>query len=165
MVAKRRLPLLQPAQGDADEPPRSPWQWVGFGAAAIFVTWVPLSILVGAAAARVLSGAPGASDGSGLARAALVTSGAYAVELAAGALAGGYLVGRWGPSGVGVREGALAGLAAAAALAVVALAMFGAAVSATLGLLFIALLAPPMAAWGARLGLRRRARGGLPPLD
>jgi hypothetical protein len=161
-LVKRRLPLLQPAQDDTGDPPRPPWQWVGFGAAAVVATWLPLSLLVGAAAARLLSGV---SDGAALGRAALVISGAYALELGAGALAGGYLVGRWGPSGVGVREGALAGLAAAVGLAVLIVASSGAAKGAAASMLFVALVAPLAAAWGARIGVRRRARGGLPPLD
>jgi hypothetical protein len=161
-LAKRRLPLLQPAQDDAGDPPRSPWQWVGFGAAAIVATWLPLSLLVGAAAARMLSDV---SDGAALGRAVVVTSAAYALELGAGAFAGGYLVGRWGPGGVGVREGALAGLAAAAGLAVAVVARSGAALDAAASMMFVGLMAPLAAAWGARIGVRRRARGGLPPLD
>jgi hypothetical protein len=109
-----------------------------------------LSALVGVAGARLLAHA---SDEKALARAALLTSCAYAVELAGGAAAGGYLVGKWGPFGVGVRQAALAGLAAAAALALATWASFGP----TIGLLFLALIAPPMAAFGGRAGVRGRA--------
>ncbi len=156
-MAKRRLPLLKTDDG-GDDPPRSPWQWVGFGAAAIFVAWVPLSILVAALSAALLSDHAAERTAR---LAAVVTACAFAVELAAGALAGGYLVGRWGPKGVGEREGALSGLVAAAGVALVTWASFGL----MPGLLFVGAMAPLVAALGARIGLRRRARGGLPPLD
>jgi hypothetical protein len=154
---KRRLPLIQATDGGSEGPPRAPWQWVGFGALVIFATWVPLSALVGGVAARLYARA---SDEAALGRAALMTSAGYAVALAVGALAGGYLVGRWGTAGVGVREAALAGATAAAALAVavVATVVAGALVGATLGLLLLALMAPLMAALGGRLGVRGRER-------
>ncbi|HXN34175.1 MAG TPA: hypothetical protein VN894_20075, partial [Polyangiaceae bacterium] len=131
MPTKRRLPVLQEANEGTDEPPRPAWQWVGFGGLAIVAVWVPLSALVGAVAARLLAHM---SDERALGRAALLTSGAYAVELAVGAMAGGYLVGKWGPKGVGVWQAALAGLAAAAALAVATWASFGP----TVGVLIVA---------------------------
>jgi hypothetical protein len=148
-VAKRRLPVLQTADGGSDEPPRPAWQWVGFGALAIVAVWVPLSSLVGAVAARLFAHT---IDPSALRRAALLTSSAYMVALAVGALAGGYLVGKWGPPNVGMRQAALAGLTASAALTAVTWASYGA----TIGLLLLAVFAPPMAALGARLGVRGR---------
>jgi peptidoglycan/LPS O-acetylase OafA/YrhL len=148
-VAKRHLPLLQPtAEGDSDGPPRPAWQWVAFGALAIFAVWVPLSALGGSIAARFLSRA---QDADALTRAAILTSAGYAIELAAGALAGGYLVGKWGPPHVGIRQAALAGLTAAGALALATWTTLGP----TPGLVLVALIAPPMAAVGARLGRRR----------
>jgi hypothetical protein len=147
-VPKRRLPVLQ-TSGDPDEPPRPAWQWVGFGTLAIFAVWVPLSVIAGAVAASVLTRAHGEVA---LARAALLSSSVYAVELAAGAVAGGYLVGKWGPPNVGVRQAALAGLAAAGALAVTTWASSGP----TPGLLLVAFMAPLMAGLGGRLGLRGR---------
>jgi peptidoglycan/LPS O-acetylase OafA/YrhL len=149
-MPKRRLPLLA-TTGDSDEPARPPWQWVGFGALAIFGIWVPLSACAAAIAARVLAHA---NDDKALRRAALVTSVIYALELATGALGGGYLVGRWGPANVGLREAALAGLAAAVVLTAVTWASFGP----TPGLLLVGLMTPLMAAVGGRLGLRARAR-------
>jgi hypothetical protein len=104
---------------------------------------------VGASTARLLAHT---TDPTALRRAALLASGAYMVELSGGALAGGYLVGKWGPATVGVRQAALAGLTASVALALVTWASYGA----TVGLLLLALLAPPMAALGGRLGARRR---------
>lgn len=147
-MPKRRLPVLQ-TSSDPDEPPRPAWQWVGFGALAIFAVWVPLSVIAGAVAASVLARAHGEVA---LARAALLASSVYAVELAAGALAGGYLVGKWGPPNVGMRHAMLAGLTAAAALAATTWVSSGP----TPGLLLVGLMAPLMAGVGARLGLRGR---------
>jgi hypothetical protein len=154
-MAKRHLPLLQPARAEDEDTPRSPWQWIGFGAAAIFSVWVPLSILAVAASSRLVSVS---TDPAGQRRAAVLALCAYSIDLALGALAGGYLVGRWGPAGVGIREAAKAGLAAAAALAVLTCAMLRGTpnVSVLAGLAVVAAAAPCMAAWGARVGLRRR---------
>ena len=147
-MGKRRLPVLQ-APADSGEPPRPAWQWVGFGAVAIFATWVPLSALVAAVAARWLTRA---FDESALRRAALVTAVFYASELAAGALAGGYLVGRWGPAGVGKRQAALGGAAAAAVLVAATWVSSGP----SIGMLLVALLTPWMSSIGGSLGLRAR---------
>lgn len=150
IVGKRRLPVLQAdAHGDADEPPRPAWQWVGFGAAAIFATWVPLSALAGALSARWLVRA---IDEPALRRAALLTATFYAIELAAGAVAGGYLVGRWGSAATGVRQATLAGAVAAALLVAATWASSGP----SIGMLLVALLAPGMASIGGSLGLRAR---------
>ncbi len=148
-VPKRRLPVLQNTE-DPDEPPRPGWQWVGFGALAIIAVWVPLSAVVGAVAARLLVPP---SDGRALGRAALLVSGAYIAELAMGAFAGGYLVGKWGPARVGVRHAALAGLAAASALAAATCATLGPTLG---GGIAILVLAPATAAVGGRIGTRRR---------
>jgi hypothetical protein len=142
---KRRLPLLKDAGDAPDEPERAPWQWVGFGALAVFAVWVPLAWLSMLAAARIAPGEP--SAGALAARAAVLAAG-----LAVSALAGGYLVGRWGTVGVGVREAALAGLVAA--LAATALAWLTVGVSA--GALATVVIAVPPAALGGSLGRRRR---------
>jgi hypothetical protein len=144
METKRRLPVLKtPGEEGADEPPRPPWQWVGFGAVAIFVVWTPLAYLAGLAAMRfdLLERAPVAR--------ALV----FAPSLLLSAMAGGYLVGRWGTRGVGVREAALAGLAAALVATVLAWGSTGF----SLGPLVTVVLAVPAAALGGRLGLKGRA--------
>ncbi len=148
-MPKRRLPVLQ-ASTDSNEPTRPPWQWVAFGALAIFAVWVPLSALAAAAAAHILAHA---GDERAMARAALLTSAVYIAELAVGALAGGFLVGRWGPPAVGTREAALAGVTASAALAVTTWATFGA----THGVLLVSFMAPLMSALGGKLGVRKRA--------
>jgi hypothetical protein len=139
MDPKRRLPVLKDTGGvggDGDAP-RAPWQWVGFGALAIIALWVPLTWLSLLAAIRVA-----------IAARLLVLAGG----LALGALAGGYLLGRWGTAGVGMREAALAALIAALAATALAWATGGA----SYGSLAAVVVAVPPAALGARLGLRRR---------
>lgn len=144
MDSKRRLPVLKtPGEEGADEPPRPPWQWVGFGAVAIFVVWTPLAYLAGLAGRRF-----GGGDGS-----VLVSAGFFALSSVLAALAGGFLVGRWGATGAGVREAALAGLAAALVASVLAWMQAGL----SLGPLVTVLLLVPAAALGGRLGLKGRA--------
>lgn len=146
MVTKRRLPVLKaPGGDDADAPSRAPWQWVAFGALAIFVAWLPLAFLATWGASSL--------HGSGASPVTSVV--VLAVGLALAALAGGFLVGRWGAAGVGVREAALSGLASA----VVASALAFGAPGAAWGAVVTVLVAVPFAALGGALGLRRR-RGG-----
>src|ERR1700761_6756458 len=101
---KRRLPLLQSNPDPAGEaPPRRPWQWIGFGALAVFTAWIPLAslgLLAAAAFGRRVSPvevSPQVTP-AGEVGAAVILAGA----LALGAALGGVLVGKWGPSGVGV---------------------------------------------------------------
>jgi hypothetical protein len=104
---KRRLPLLKATPDEENGgDPRPPWQWVGFGTLAIFVVWVPLSWVATLAAQRM-----GELDPTPVHL--LERALPFALGLSLAALAGGYLVGRWGTAGAGVREAALAGLAAA----------------------------------------------------
>jgi hypothetical protein len=150
MEPKRRLPLLkEPAGDDAEETPRAPWQWVAFGALAIVVVWVPLAWLSVLAAARLGAGAPGASPAAAVAQGTLV----LATGLALASFAGGYLVGRWGHAGAGVREAALAGLVAALAATLLAWTTGGV----SPGALATVVIAVPAAALGGRIG-RRRSR-------
>jgi hypothetical protein len=140
---KRRLPVLQaPADGDPAEPARPPWQWVVFGSLGIFVVWLPLQALATALAGRsAIAGASGAA-------------------LAASSLTGGFVVGRWGAERVGVREAALAGLAAT--LVAVALSWMSSPITPApllLTAVTVTAIAVPMAALGAKLGLYRRLRG------
>ena len=92
MKPKRRLPMVPSAEA---EPVRPSWQWVVFGAFGIFVVWLPISAL-GAQVARTTGALAAASI----------------IGLGVASVAGGLLLGRWGGPGVGVREGALAGLLA-----------------------------------------------------
>jgi hypothetical protein len=126
---------------------------VGFGTVAIFTAWLPLSALAGAIGSRIAARAEG-GDPSQLHRAGATIALVHAVGLALGAVAGGYVVGRWGETGAGVREAALAGLGAAIVAAGVSWASFGP----TTGAILVTLVAVPMAALGGRLGLRGRAR-------
>lgn len=165
MAAKRRLPVLGPS-GEEPQPPRPPWQWVGFGAAAVFVAWLPLAwcaaLVVRGLVARALGGAADSPEQAAEALAAMASGDRVRLEvaialtylpvLALGALAGGYLVGRWGDAPVGVRHGAAAG--ALAALVAVVLAMTG---GASAWSLLVLPLAAGGGALGARRGLRRRA--------
>jgi hypothetical protein len=149
---KRRLPVLQTAPADED-PPRPGWQWIVFGALAIVTTWVPAAAIAGAVVAHWVAEAGGTA---GVLRLELAAGGTYAFALAGGAVGGGYVVGRWGSRGIGVREAALAGLAAAVAAAAASWHELGA----TAGALLVPLLVVPAAAGGGMLGLRRRARAG-----
>jgi hypothetical protein len=147
---KRRLPVLNSPGAPPDEAVRRPWQWAGFGALAIVTAWIPLAALAGAAVSRLPAG--GGREPSAAAGLALV--GLYAGALALGAALGGFLVGRWGTEGVGVREAALAGLGAAAVAGVATWASSGP----SAGPLLVAGVALPMAALGGRAGLRARVR-------
>jgi hypothetical protein len=146
---KRRLPVLKTPGAQPDEAEsRRPWQWAGFGALAIFTAWIPLAALAGAAVAHL----PLATGGGAAAGVTLVAI--YAAALAVGAGLGGFLVGRWGAAGVGVREAALAGLGAAVVAVVVTWVSYGPSV----GGLLVAVVALPAAALGGRVGLRARVR-------
>jgi hypothetical protein len=154
-VVKRHLPLIQSASEGADEPPRSVWQWVGFGAVAIFVAWVPLSLLAGVVGTRALAGA---RDEEAMTRAAIVSVVAYGLDLTLGAFLGGFLLGRWGKPGVDARHAGLAGLAAVVLLG----AMMGVSRQPALGLLPVAALVPLAAALGGAIGFRARTRASSP---
>jgi hypothetical protein len=141
---KRRLPMLKtPGEGDDDAPERAPWQWVGFGTLAIFVVWLPLAFLSAVVATRL-----GLRPSDAFALVVLASA------LVIAALAGGFLVGRWGGAGVGMREAALAGLATS----LVATAISSGAPGGLAGGLATIVVAVPCAAFGGWLGLRRRGR-------
>jgi hypothetical protein len=140
---KRHLPILKdsgPAGDDAD-PVRAPWQWVCFGALAVFVVWVPLAALTTGA----IAGA------SGLAQAPAARAALFGAGLALASLAGGFLVGRWGARTVGIREAALAGLVAALAAAALAWSSTGVA-----GAVVTIAIAVPSSTLGGGWGLKRR---------
>ncbi len=152
---KRRLPVIQSAGTESGDPPREAWQWVGFGALAIFTIWLPASAVAGALTTRLAAGATDAGP-EHVARAGVAIACAYGVALASGALAGGFLVGRWGTGRVGLREAAFAGLAASVVAGLASWATFGL----SPGVLLVAIVTVPAAAVGGKLGLRRRARAG-----
>ncbi len=144
---KRRLPVLKDPPGeDADTPPRPPWQWVGFGALGIFVVWLPLAWATTLVVLRL-----GGPEAPAVTQAVL-----FAASLVLAAMAGGYLVGRWGTRGVGVREAALSGLAAG----IIAATMGSSTVDLPLRLVIMAVaivVATPPAALGGRLGMKKRS--------
>ena len=136
MGPKRRLPVIKahapdkeadPAGPGADEPDeRPPWHWIGFGTVGVFGAWLPLSYVAQAVRARVVAARLGEVRSPEEIVAALGTLGhaeqvrlaimlflPHALALAAAAWVGGFLVGRWGGAGVGVREAALSGAFAA----------------------------------------------------
>jgi tRNA-(ms[2]io[6]A)-hydroxylase len=162
---KRRLNVFRPTEDDGEEV-RPPWQWVGFGTAAIFGAWLPLAYAAEALKARLFAARLGdvrAPDEIAAALKALpprdllslnvMVVVLMAVPLAAASFAGGFLVGRWG-KGAGVREAALAGVATALIASALAWSQNGLSLAPLAGLV----LAVPFAAWGGRVGGRTRAR-------
>jgi hypothetical protein len=152
---KRRLPMLKSGAAEEDTPPRPRWQWVVFGALAIVTVWVPATAIAGAFATRLAIRAGEHPVDAGV-RIEVATVSAYALALAVGATAGGYMMGRWGAAVSGVREAALAGLVAS----VVAAGASWSALGPTPGALAVVVLTVPVAALGGMLGLRQRARAG-----
>ena len=120
MAEKRRLPVLQAPQEPTEEP-RPPWHWVGFGVVIILAAWLPLAYLAEFIKGRVIASFLGpveSQDQATLAIAALSSGDRArltallvalpAAALAAGALGGGYVVGRWSDK-AGWREAGAAG--------------------------------------------------------
>jgi hypothetical protein len=175
---KRRLPVLNSPSAEADEAEsRRPWQWVGFGTLAIITAWVPLAALAGVAVAHLPAPDGSAPDGDRIrlgAAAALgglvALVGLYGMALALGSALGGFLIGRWGPTGVGVREAAFAGLGAGVVAAAIGWLSSGvgsgvgsgassaASWGPSAGGLLVVAVAVPMAALGGRAGARARTR-------
>ncbi|MGH7439624.1 MAG: hypothetical protein ACRENE_28370 [Polyangiaceae bacterium] len=107
-----------PRGGDDEDVRRPAWQWVGFGAVAILTAWLPLSALVGLLGSKLAGGSE--ADPARVARAGAAIVGMHVVALALAAFGGGFIVGRWGGSGVGVRAAGLAGLVAGLAAVTIA---------------------------------------------
>jgi hypothetical protein len=161
MAAKRRLPVVQDPPEDGEEP-RPAWHWVGFGAVGVFATWLPLAWVAGRIAAAATSSlvAGATSEDEIRTRIALMDSSertrytALSIApqlggLALAALAGGYLVGRWGS---GTREAALAGAAAATVASLFAIAGGGA----SYGVVLVIGIAALFGWLGGKLGVRRK---------
>jgi hypothetical protein len=170
--AKRRLPIVKDApehrrRSDPDpEAPadRPPWHWIGFGTVAVFGVWLPLSFGAQAVRARIIAERLGALETEAQSNAAVGALShdaqvrltvllllPHLLALVLAALAGGFLVGRWGEGGVGVREAALGGFTAALIASI--LAWTGVS---WLPLVPIA-LATAAAAIGGHIGKRRRS--------
>jgi tRNA-(ms[2]io[6]A)-hydroxylase len=155
--------VLQDEDGDEDAQDRPPWHWSGIGLLAIFLVWLPLASLVNALVARMLRSVDPA-DGVDLAaaapagaRTAMIGSNALCFALAA--LAGGYLVGRFGGR-AGPKEAGVGGLLTAVLAWAIALAQTQAIAPLVWSLLLLVMGA---LGWGAaylggRLGLKGRRR-------
>ncbi|HSQ64111.1 MAG TPA: hypothetical protein VLM85_12885 [Polyangiaceae bacterium] len=159
----RRLTVLQSKPED-DEPPRPPWHWVGFGAVAIFVVWLPLAYGAESVSSRVVASRLPPGDAADLgarlrelspaARRTTIVLMAmpHVAALVLAALAGGFLVTRFG-AGTRPREAALAGLM----VGLLALGLTYAQTGVSLAPLVVPLVAT-LAAWlGGRLGRRAGA--------
>jgi MFS family permease len=162
MSEKRKLPVLRGPSSDDDET-RPGWHWMFFGAVSIFVAWVPLAFaaqwLTRGILARFATESPEALRDS---IAQLPASERWRVMaslivphlggLAIACVAGGYLVGRYGPS-LGPREAAMAG--ALSGLVAVALASTG---GISAGFFVLPMVAGGFSALGGRFGRHRRLR-------
>jgi hypothetical protein len=135
---KKRLPVIQSSPDAEPSEPRPPWHWVGFGALAIFVVWLPLTF-VAERVARSLS--------------APIAAGPQVVALALAALAGAYVVGRWGS---GAREARLAGTATGVIASLIAM-LGGGPLSWLLAAAVAVTAIATLFAWiGGRLGAKRK---------
>jgi hypothetical protein len=101
---KRRLPVLA-SSGEPQEAPRPAGSWVGFGALMVLTVWLPLAY-AGVLIARRFAPRLGPT---GAVVVPVVVAGV--APLLAGAVAGGFLVGRFGKP-AGVKHAALAGAVA-----------------------------------------------------
>jgi hypothetical protein len=138
---KRHLPIAKEPPNEDDGPPRAAWQWVGFGAIAIIVVWLPLAAIAIAVGTRVGAiGAVATADS----RMAVLVPVLSVLALGVAGTGGGFLVGKWGGRGAPVAKAALAGLAASA------VAVAGSWIS--FGFAFGALLVVPIAVGFASLG-------------
>lgn len=148
---KRRLPVVQPKLEDEGEP-RPAWHWVGFGAVAIFVAWLPLAWVAEAIGARLVASKGPLEELSRAERlralAMIALPQAFALALAA--LAGGFLVTKFG-QGTRARDAAFSG----ACVGFLALGLTFASAGFSLAAFVVPLLATALAALGGRLGLRR----------
>ena len=173
MAEKRRLPVIPAKSENADEPPRPPWHWVGFGTTAIFGAWLPLAYAAEALKKKVVFAWVGQVGDVQIAPALAALSAGERSRLGAalvlltslamggGAFAGGYLVGRWGGVGVGTREAALAGLMSGIIVSGLASTRGeGSWVVLGAGAVGACLVLALFAALGGGVGARRRARVG-----
>ena len=174
---KKRLPVLKNTpEEEQGEEPRPPWQWVGFGVAATFAMCVPLQYLAESITQRILRGFVGDPDSAEATARALAelpsgdrakvwiaVIGIRALPLVVSTFFGGYLVGRWGGDNAGVREATLSGVATAIIVSVLAFAVLG--LQAWWTPLVLLALMTPMAAWGGRVGLRKRIRMMTPNIE
>jgi len=164
VAEKRRLPVLNAPQEPAEDA-RPAWHWVGFGVVIILAAWLPLAYLAEFAKGRAIAaflGPAESQDQATLAVAALSSGdrarltvlliGLPALALSAGALAGGYIVGRFSDK-AGWRESAAAGAAVGVLSGLLAFAS-----GSTFAAFVPAFLSLVMAGLGGSWGARKRAR-------
>jgi hypothetical protein len=146
---KRRLPIVSSGDDTSGETvARAAWQWVGFGAIAIVVVWVPLAALAVSITARCTADGHG-PDHLRHSTLALAASSAFALALAA--LAGGLLVGKWG----GTVGGPLGAAAAGLVVGVVAVVASWVALGFEPGASIVAAISVAFAALGGKLARLR----------
>ena len=170
---KRRLPIVSSSggnrsSGDDETQDRPPWHWSGIGTAAIFLVWLPLTMIAGYAGSRFIARLGVGEEPSVAADAGvrlqlqIVIATINIVALGIASFAGGFLVGRFGGK-AGRKEAAVAGFfAAAVAWALAASQSVGSSAVAFDWALILATIAPFSAAvayFGGRYGLRRRPPG------
>lgn len=170
MAERRRLPVLSnPAPAEAQEEPRPPWHWVGFGTVAIFAGWLPLAYVAGAVSSRIMADRFGRDTSreaidlavatmSSSERAQLMATVALPniLGLALAAFAGGVIVGRF--SGAGPSHPARIAAAAGGVTALIAtvIAWAGPTVATFIAAAVTFAVAIGFAAWGGRFGASRR---------
>lgn len=167
MAERRRLPVLSndpPPEAPEGEEERPPWHWAGFGVVAIFAGWLPLSYIGGAISkqlmAEVTTEALAQAGAAERAKLMLMIALPTIVGLAIAAFGGGFIVGRFG-TGPGARVGAVAG----GVTAIIAIALARTLLTPTvlvISLLIVGVIAAGFAAWGGRVGERRRPRRATP---
>jgi hypothetical protein len=150
---KRRLPVVQ--QNAEAEEPRPAWHWIGFGAVAIFVVWLPLAYGAEAVSHKLVAARLGTRDVADLVRSERLRvlsmlAGPQALALVVAGLAGGFLVTRFG-HGTRRRDAAFAGLV----VGLLALGLTYAQTGASFAALVVPLLATASAGVGGVLGARR----------
>jgi hypothetical protein len=153
---KRRLPVIK--ESEPEDEPKPGWHWIGFGALAIFVAWLPLAYIGEAVSRRLVVGklGPGPTNLDGLSRAERLSvlammAGPQMVALIVAGVGGGFLVTRFG-RGTRRRDAAFAGLA----VGLLALGLTYAQVGVSLAALVVPCLAAGSAALGGVVGNRRK---------
>jgi tRNA-(ms[2]io[6]A)-hydroxylase len=180
VAEKRKLPVLQSTptgggsgggsrgggsssedEGEGEE--RPPWHWVGFGTVGIFGAWLPAMWLAQKVSDRLVARVVGnVPDAEGAARSlanasaqerfrvGLMLAIPHGIALALAAVAGGYLVGRYGK--LGPREAAISGVALGIVVGGLTFGVVGPS-----GFVAPLALAVPFAALGGHIGKKRAA--------
>jgi len=179
---KRRLPIVSNSGGGSagagaggggggadEEQDRPPWHWSVIGAAAIFLAWLPLTMLASYATAGLVARAgadvdPSAAAGADVpAHVPILIIAMPTLAFGIASFAGGFMVGRYGGK-AGRKEATVAGFIAAAVAWALAASQPVAgpgpgALAWVIILVTIAGLGAGVAYAGGRFGLRRRPRG------